>query len=99
MPGGLRFGRTLLTDPQKSWLNEHRQVLHQERQLARSRRTRLGREARQHQEMLSQIRERTARERRLYKTALGQNRWLTALADMIMTRRSRRPKTAEELKS
>ena len=91
MPGGSRFGRRLLTDqPERSGLGEHRQILQHERQVARSRRRRLGQEARQHQEALSQIREHTARERRLHKTALSENRWVTALADMITARRKRR---------
>lgn len=91
MPGGSRSSRKWLADQtQPSGLDEHRQVLRQERQWARSHRKRLSQDARQHHQVLSQVREHAARDRRIHKTALGENRWLTALADMITARRAKK---------
>lgn len=89
MPGG--SGRRWLSDQsqQRGILDEHRQVLQQERQSARSHRKRLSQDARQHHQVLSQVREHAARDRRIHKAALSENRWLTALADMVVARRKR----------
>jgi len=66
--------------------DEHTRALTREQQGVRAARAQLDEEARQHHRILAQIREGAARDRRLHRSALRDNRWLLALADLILAR-------------
>ncbi len=66
--------------------DEHKRPLHRERQWTRTSRAQLSVEARQHHQVLAQIREGVARDHRLHRSALRDNRWLMALAETLLSR-------------